>query len=251
MTEDQRSHVSWFWYALLWPLHQLVMAIWFRYRVVGVERIPKTGPVILAPTHRTRWDILVLALVGRRILRAMTTQDEFLGPQRFFMNRLGAFAINPKRPSTETIRQCRDLLNAGRTLVIFPEGRLYALPPDHIGPVQSGTAWIALQCLRKMDQESIPIVPIRLNYHDPGAGFRSRVEVRVCEPIQVTRDDLEQHRDAVDRITQTLTSRLGEIPFEPTPEQLAKANQRADAYRRRIAPDHPHHEQESTPTPTT
>ncbi len=50
-------------------------------KVVGRENLPSSGPLLLAPTHRARWDALLLPLAaGRRVTgrdcRFMVTLDE-------------------------------------------------------------------------------------------------------------------------------------------------------------------------------
>ena len=49
-------------------------------RVLGSEHLPRRGPLLLAPTHRARWDALLLPhAAGRRITgrdcRFMVTVD--------------------------------------------------------------------------------------------------------------------------------------------------------------------------------
>ena len=59
--------------------------------------IPINSSVILAPTHRSRWDGLVLTMaMGRRITkkdcRFMVTKSEMRGIQGWFLKRLGCFS---------------------------------------------------------------------------------------------------------------------------------------------------------------
>ncbi|NET17264.1 MAG: 1-acyl-sn-glycerol-3-phosphate acyltransferase, partial [Okeania sp. SIO1H6] len=62
--------------------HHIVMPLYFRkINIIGKENIPKDGPVILAPTHRSRWDGLIIPyttgrLVTGRDLRFMVSMDE-------------------------------------------------------------------------------------------------------------------------------------------------------------------------------
>ena len=61
--------------------------------------IPKNSSIILAPTHRSRWDGLILTMaMGRRVTkkdcRFMVTKSEMRGIQGWFLRRLGCFSIN-------------------------------------------------------------------------------------------------------------------------------------------------------------
>lgn len=62
----------------------------------GQENLPTTGPVILAPTHRSRWDaVIVPAVTGRTVtgrdLTFMVSANEASGLQGWFVRRLGGF----------------------------------------------------------------------------------------------------------------------------------------------------------------
>ncbi len=51
-----RPHVSRWLAAMLFPLHAIFMRWYFKIEVSGEHNIPSSGPFILAPTHRSRWD---------------------------------------------------------------------------------------------------------------------------------------------------------------------------------------------------
>ena len=68
--------------------------------------LPFNSSVILAPTHRSRWDGLLLTMaMGRRITkkdcRFMVTKSEMRGIQGWFLKRLGCFSINQLSPSSQ------------------------------------------------------------------------------------------------------------------------------------------------------
>ena len=58
----QVSQVSPWLVPLVYAVGQyLVLPLYFRrVDVLGQEWLPKSGPIILAPTHRSRWDALML-----------------------------------------------------------------------------------------------------------------------------------------------------------------------------------------------
>ena len=100
-----------------------------RKMVIGKENLPLNGPVVLAPTHRSRWDALMLTMAaGRRVTkrdcRYMVTRSEMTGLQGWFLNRLGCFPIDQGKPSLTSLRFAVDLLISRQQLVVFPEGRI-------------------------------------------------------------------------------------------------------------------------------
>ena len=109
--------------------------------VLGGEHLPQTGPVLLAPTHRSRWDALMLPrAAGRRVTgrdcRFMVSSDEMQGLQGWFLHRLGCFPVNPRKPAAASLRFAVELLQACQQLVVFPEGRI----AQDDGPLHSTSA---------------------------------------------------------------------------------------------------------------
>ena len=91
--------------------------------------IPNNSSVILAPTHRSRWDGLVLTMAfGRRVTkkdcRFMVTKSEMKGIQGWFLKRLGCFSINQLSPSLSALRYAVNLIVEKKQLVVFPEGKI-------------------------------------------------------------------------------------------------------------------------------
>lgn len=43
-----------------------ILRIFFGLQAKGVENIPKTGPVVIAPNHKSFWDSFFLAAVVKR-----------------------------------------------------------------------------------------------------------------------------------------------------------------------------------------
>jgi 1-acyl-sn-glycerol-3-phosphate acyltransferase len=180
-----------------------------RVEIKGRENIPLDGPVILAPTHRSRWDALILAYAAGRLatgrdLRFMVSSNEMdRKVQGWFIRRLGGFAVNPKRPSSESLYHSIDLLCQGEMLVIFPEGNIY-----HQRVVESlkrGLAAIALQAQAKLPEETVKIVPISIHYSQlyPSWGCDARVDIG--EAIAVSRYTTGK---ATKKISQKLTADL-------------------------------------------
>ncbi len=46
--------------------HIVMPAYFGRITVIGQENLPRSGPIILAPTHRSRWDSIILPLAAGR-----------------------------------------------------------------------------------------------------------------------------------------------------------------------------------------
>jgi 1-acyl-sn-glycerol-3-phosphate acyltransferase len=143
-------------------------AFFGRVRVLGREHLPRVGPVLLAPTHRARWDALLLPhAAGRRVsgrdCRFMVTVDEMKGVQGWFLHRLGCFPVDQGRPTLASLRYAVDLLAAGQQLVVFPEGRIRR--DDSPIRVHQGLARLALLAVGQGVE--LPVLPVGLAYGHP------------------------------------------------------------------------------------
>jgi 1-acyl-sn-glycerol-3-phosphate acyltransferase len=196
---------------VLRPIHTLFVPAFFRIKVRHKERIPNHGPVILTPTHRSRWDPMIMPYLTRRLLRSMASHDEFVGVQGWFMGRLGAFPVNTRRPSPSTLKRCVEILESNDVLVIYPEGTIFYYPPDHVHPLRPGTAWIALRAQQAMPDSSVAVVPVRIRYSQLKPKFRSGVDVLVQPPIWVKDYLASPERDAIRGLTEAIQAGMGDV----------------------------------------
>ena len=128
--------------------------------------IPINSSIILAPTHRSRWDGLVLTMaMGRRVTnkdcRFMVTKSEMRGIQGWFLKRLGCFSINQLSPSLSALRYSICLIENGQQLVVFPEGKINKHGKKL--PLKEGLYRLAR--LASKNNSSIVIVPIGIAYN--------------------------------------------------------------------------------------
>ena len=161
----------------------------FRRRIViGRENLPSNGSVVLAPTHRSRWDALMLTMgAGRRITnrdcRYMVTRSEMKGLQGWFLNRLGCFPIDQGRPSLTTLRYAVDLLISRQQLVVFPEGKINRFSET----VKLKKGLIRLAQLASNKGLDIKIVPVGLAYSEVIPKFYGSASICFSKPIVISK----------------------------------------------------------------
>ena len=146
--------------------------------------IPKNASIILAPTHRSRWDGLILTMaMGRRVTskdcRFMVTKAEMRGIQGWFLKRLGCFSINQLSPSLSSLRYAIDLIEKGELLVVFPEGKINKYGKELA--LKEGLYRLAKLATKKTD--SIIIIPIGIAYSDLSPKFRSQFCLSFGKPM--------------------------------------------------------------------
>ena len=146
--------------------------------------VPLNSSIILAPTHRSRWDGLVLTMaMGRRVTskdcRFMVTKSEMKGIQGWFLKRLGCFSINQLSPSLSALRFAIDLIEKGEQLVVFPEGKINKYGKKLV--LKEGLYRLARLATKK--KESIFIIPIGIAYSKVSPEFRSKFCLSFGKPI--------------------------------------------------------------------
>jgi 1-acyl-sn-glycerol-3-phosphate acyltransferase len=184
--------------------------------VTGQSHLPVQGPVILAPTHRARWDsILIPFVAGRSVtgrdLRFMVTADEVKGVQGWFIRRLGGFAVDVRRPTVASLRYGIDLLLGGEMLVIYPEGGIRR--DDHVHHLRPGLARLAVQAEAAQPGLGVQILPVDIHYGEAYPSWRCPAQIHMGEPLTVDRylsdqDSPEALKASAKHLTEDLQTRL-------------------------------------------
>jgi 1-acyl-sn-glycerol-3-phosphate acyltransferase len=132
-------------YSLAKWLLQPILVYLFQVRFVGVERVPATGPVVLAGNHLSYMDPLVICMSqprGRPV--HFMAKIELFGHGAFFswlLRRLHAFPVRRGHADREAIKTATDILERGGVVGMFPEGTRVRGGKESQG--QEGAAFVA------------------------------------------------------------------------------------------------------------
>jgi len=166
----------------------LALPVFFSQVMVrGREHLPRSGAVLLAPTHRARWDALLLPhAAGRRVsgrdCRFMVTRDEMEGPQGWLLQRLGCFPVDQGRPTLASLRLAVNLLERGEQVVMFPEGRIHR--NDEPLRLHQGLARLAQ--LAAGQGVDVRVVPVGIAYDQPVPRPGQIAAVKIGPALQVS-----------------------------------------------------------------
>jgi 1-acyl-sn-glycerol-3-phosphate acyltransferase len=136
----------------------------------------------------------------------MTNANQFEGFQGWLIQRLGAFPVDLNHPTVSTMRCAIELLQAGKKLVMFPEGGIVRDQP--LRPLKTGLARLVLQAEAKIPEGvEIPIVPIAIRY-DPGANPCANILINISSPLYSHEYRQENDKQTAVALTQALQDSL-------------------------------------------
>jgi 1-acyl-sn-glycerol-3-phosphate acyltransferase len=145
-------------YRLMRLIFTTLLRLWFRPRVTGRENVPETGPVILAPVHRSFADFGFTAFCTDRKLFFMAKdslwKNRWLGRLLLYV---GAFPVHRESADREALQRAEEVLARGQCLVLFPEGTRREGPV--IENLMEGAAFLSART-------GAPIVPIGIGGSD-------------------------------------------------------------------------------------
>jgi len=189
--------------------------------IVNGDRIPVTGPILVAMNHQNALidALLALWIVPRelRITAKATLGDTMAGA--VLMKSIGIIPLrrvadNPAAPdpmrNRHAFKAMIDELERGGAILVFPEGKSHNEP--EIAPLKTGLARAALRA-RQDGVDGIRIVPIGITFEDkstPG----TRVIAQVGEPIAMDDWSGEDVRELTESIAEQLRSiSMLNVPF--------------------------------------
>jgi 1-acyl-sn-glycerol-3-phosphate acyltransferase len=128
-----------------------IRTLW-RVKITNREGLPAQGPYVLAPSHRSMFDIFVLACPTRRRLRFMGKRELFEIPVLGALFRaLGGFPVDREGADRAALRSALAMLEAGEPVVMYPEGTRGHGPV--LGEMHDGASYLAARA-------GVPIVPV-------------------------------------------------------------------------------------------
>ena len=121
--------------------HGINRAYW-RVEVDGADHVPDSGPVILAPVHRSFMDFFVVSEVTRRKIFYLT-KEEMWGsrPLGAFLDAVGAIPVHREGSDRLALDRAQSVLEQGEVLVLFPEGTRRSGPV--VEDLHEGAAFLA------------------------------------------------------------------------------------------------------------
>ena len=203
-----------------------------RWRVEGLDRVPKTGPALLVSNHISYLDPMYSAVYvhrSRRVPRFLAKNSLWKIPI-FGQILAGSGQIPVYRESIDaqrSLRECNAALDEGKVVVIYPEGTITRDPEGWPMHSRTGVARLALN-------GDVPVLPMvhwgtREVYDRYGKKFRplprKQIVVTVGDPIDMSayrgRDiDAALLREVTDHLMAVVRELLADVRGEPAPGEF-------------------------------
>ncbi len=206
---------------------------WFysSIQIISRNRIPETGPVIIAASHHNALvDALIAGWIAPR--RLTLTAKATLMDNVFLRWLFPIVGVVPLRRVSDEMKQRNtglvdpgrnfsafeailDVLQKGEMVLIFPEGISHSNP--ELAPLKTGASRIALEARDTRHIQNLQIVPLGLSFEEKG-NPGTAVLAEAGEPIHM--DDVGPV--SVDELTVMLSSRLAAVSLkqpDPSPDR--------------------------------
>lgn len=171
----------------------------YRIRVEGMERVPRSGPVVVIANHSSMIEPqLIFGLLPRRSV-FLVKQEAFVGPAGWALRKLGQLAVRRGAPDRTPLLEAVRLLRGGGLVAVFPEGTRGSGDVDN---VQRGAAWL-------VRSSGAVVVPIATRGTRRPVGSRRRwrpvVDVLVGPPFTV---EVPRGKEGLARATERVRAEL-------------------------------------------
>ncbi len=191
-------------YALAKTILEPLTKTLFDARVTGADRVPATGPLVVAANHRSYLDPPLLGTWFPRTIHFMAKRELFkivgLG---WFISQVHAFPVDRDRADLAAFRQALRILKDGGVVGIFPEGTR-----NLAGEAKARGGAVLLAATA-----NCPVVPVALvNTALAVRRLRaSKVEVRIGEPIRLQGSGRKPTKNEIETWTSELSQTIDRL----------------------------------------
>ncbi len=204
-------------YAFIRLWARIFLRLYFRKTLVyGAEKVPSTGPLILASNHPSAFmEAAILATVMNRSIHFLVRGDMFHPRFKWLFDATKQIPIYRKKDGITNLRKNAssfDLtyrkLSEGESVLIFPEAKTTL--EKKMRPIQRGTAHLAFGTLPFLKNgDVLKVQPVGVNFMDPRVPGTD-VVIRFTDAFVVA-EGTREDRDTIEAFTEQLTNAMSPL----------------------------------------
>jgi 1-acyl-sn-glycerol-3-phosphate acyltransferase len=174
-----RRGVGWT-YSFVRAIISLPTLLIWRVKAEGVENVPRSGPLLLAPNHFSQMDHFFVGLYLRRKIRFMAKSQMF-GPPilTYIYSHGGVFPVRRGHHDEEAFKTAYEILEQGGMLLVYAEGGRSR--SHQLGEPKRGIGRIALE-------SGAAVVPVAIQGSETVRRWKRfrfpKVRVQFGEPLR-------------------------------------------------------------------
>lgn len=172
------------------------VAIVYRGRCIDSQKVPSSGPVLLAPNHFSFLDHFFVAAYLRRKVQFMAKSQLFARPMQWIFTHGGVFPVLRGRRDEEAFKTAHVILDRGDMVLMYLEGGRSR--SGELGEARPGVGRLALET-------GVPVVPVAIYGSQRARNWKRlqfpKVTVQFGDPVrfeQVEHPTREQAQEAAE-----------------------------------------------------
>ena len=206
-----------------------ILVLFYRTRAIDTDKVPDSGPAIIAPNHFSFLDHFFVAVYLRRKVQFMAKSQLFKPPLQFVYSHGGVFPILRGRRDEEAFTTAHAVLARGGVVVMYAEGGRSRT--NELGEPKPGIGRLALE-------SGAPVVPAAIAGSAKVRNWKRlqfpKVTVQYGDALRFEREE-SPAREQSQAASQVIFERIQELYGGLRQRGRRRAVQAARAARRRGA----------------
>ena len=174
--------------------------LYYRAEVIGLENIPKEGPLIFCGNHRSYLDPPLIVCTAKRDMC-------FLAKKELYKNKILAFLgsafeaipVNRDEKDVKAIKESLKVLKRGDCIALFPEGTRNGMEKGE--KIKDGVAFFAIKGGAK-------VLPCGIK---GGTKENRKVTITYGKPLDFTNYKDVKDKEVLDKVTNEIMNKINEL----------------------------------------
>lgn len=174
--------------------------IYYRAEIIGLDNIPKEGPLIFCGNHRTYLDPPLMVATAKRDMKFLAKEELY---NNKFLSFLGwvfeAIPVKRDEKDVSAIKTSLKYLKSGQCIALFPEGTRNGLEKGE--KVKDGVAFFAVRSGAK-------VVPCGIK---GGTKEHKKVTITYGKPLDYSEYKGTKEKEKLEEITEEIMDKIIEL----------------------------------------